>query len=115
MSPSTGFGGDGSTSRLEDYPSNPPFKCVDDGPFLNLRPSYRAINGRYYELREHCLDRDISDIPERANLYNATYVDTVQRIKDYDNYRVELENGPHQAIHSSLRGEMNPSTSPNGT
>lgn len=114
MSSTTGFGGDGSTTRLEDYPDNPPFRCVDDGPFSNLRPSYRAINGRYYELREHCLDRDISDIPERADLYNATYVGTVQSIDNYNDYRVDLESGPHQAIHSTLRGEMNPSTSPNG-
>lgn len=114
MSSTTGFGGDGSTTRLEDRPNDTPFRCVDDGPFSNLHPSYRAMNGRYYELREHCLDRAMSDTPERANLYNATYVATVQGIENYNDYRIKLENSPHQAIHSALGGEMNPSTSPNG-
>jgi len=32
----------------------------------------------------------------------------------YNDFRIELESGPHGAIHSGVGGDMSPATSPNG-
>ncbi|KAL8393739.1 hypothetical protein RB595_003471 [Gaeumannomyces hyphopodioides] len=47
MSADRGFGGDGSSTRTETGPDGrATLKCVDDGPFSQLRPEYLAANPR---------------------------------------------------------------------
>ena len=119
LSPS-GFGGDGNAKRTESLSNGKTLNCVDDGPFSNLRPAYYAfdpINDAEHE--EHCLHRkvvdgDSKDAETSAKYYNSTYIGIVQESANYTSYRVALESGAHGIIHSSLSGEMNPSTSPNG-
>lgn len=95
-------------------------RCVDTGPFSQLRPAYYALNpvdDAKYE--EHCLHRrvidgDTQDAIVSARFYNATAVSIVQNAIDFAAYHGQLESGPHGIIHSSLSGDMNPATSPNG-
>ncbi|KAM0547275.1 hypothetical protein ACHAPJ_010410 [Fusarium lateritium] len=116
MSSKLGFGGDGSDSRKENI--NGDIRCVIDGPFSKLRPSYYGVSARVREYIPHCLHRRLSDgeTPDSisfAKLYNGTNVDLVQKKASFATYHDVLEQGPHQAIHSAIAGEMNPATSPN--
>ncbi|KAH7182157.1 hypothetical protein DER46DRAFT_491256, partial [Fusarium sp. MPI-SDFR-AT-0072] len=93
MSSKLGFGGDGSDTRKENIFGD--IRCVIDGPFSKLRPSYYGISARVREYIPHCLQRRLADgeIPDSisfARLYNGT-----------------------NAIHSAIGGDMNPATSPN--
>ena len=117
MSSKLGFGGDGSDSRKENI--NGDIRCVIDGPFSKLRPSYYGVSARVREYIPHCLHRRLSDgeTPDSirfAKLYNGTNVDLVQKKASFATDHDVLEQGPHQAIHSAIAGEMNPATSPNG-
>ncbi|KAM0472491.1 hypothetical protein ACHAP7_008644 [Fusarium lateritium] len=117
MSSKLGLGGDGSDTRKENI--NGAIKCVIDGPFSNLRPSYYGVSARVRQLIPHCLHRNLAD-GETANsinfskLYNGTNVAIVQKEATFATFHDLLEQGPHQAIHSAIGGEMNPATSPNG-
>ncbi|KAK1656697.1 hypothetical protein BDP55DRAFT_624850 [Colletotrichum godetiae] len=118
MSPTLGFGYDGSDSRTETLSTGQKIRCVDSGPFSELRPSYIAINPTTTIQEEHCLFRSLSDGNTAnsrisAENYNATSIEIVQSEKTFETYRPMLEGGPHGIIHSSLGGEMNPTTSPN--
>ncbi|KAH7184575.1 uncharacterized protein B0J16DRAFT_397919 [Fusarium flagelliforme] len=88
-------------------------KCVDDGPFKDFYPAY--LGGDY---DPHCLSRNWNDGRENvgnmlSENYNKEAVDKVQNIDNYNDYRYDLEGGPHGAIHASIGGDMGPSTSPN--
>ncbi|KAJ4253856.1 hypothetical protein NW762_010251 [Fusarium torreyae] len=116
MSSKLGFGGDGSDTRKENI--NGDIRCVIDGPFSKLRPSYYGVSARVREYIPHCLHRRLADgeTPDSINfakLYNGTNVALVQKKADFATYHDVLEQGPHQAIHSAIAGEMNPATSPN--
>ncbi|KAL0933454.1 monooxygenase [Colletotrichum truncatum] len=118
MSSTLGIGGDGSDSRTETLRSGQTIRCVDDGPFSQLRPTYLGVNPSEYTYEEHCLfrsliDGDTPDAKVAATAYNSTFVNQVQSSSSFDTYHGSLEGGPHGIIHSSIGGEMNPSTSPN--
>lgn len=106
--PVTGFGGDGNSSVLDGY-----YKCVTDGPFKDLHPSYLAGN-----LREHCLARAFNNgTAEPGNMFNVQY--TPERVAEihahanFPSFHNDLETGPHGAIHSAVGGDLFPSSSPN--
>lgn len=120
MSSTLGFGGDGSDTRTE-VPAGDLVRCVDSGPFANLRPSYLATSPRTMVQQEHCLFRQLTDGENNpdavtmAQIYNSTYINNfVQTQNEYLRYHPALEGSPHGSIHASLGGEMNPTTSPNG-
>lgn len=49
--------------------------------------------------------------------YAPGVVDGVMRNEHYDGFHIDLETGPHSAVHTALSGEvgdMGPFTSPNG-
>ena len=46
--------------------------------------------------------------------YAKEAVDKAQKSDNYNNYRYDLESGPHGAVHASIGGDMSPNTSPNG-
>lgn len=120
MSSSLGFGQDGSDSRTETLSDGREIRCVDSGPFSDLRPSYIAVSPiEVLQKESHCLFRSLidGDTPASrtsASIYNATYVGIVQGEERFETYSGALEGGPHGIIHSALGGEMNPTTSPNG-
>ncbi|TIC90617.1 Tyrosinase ustQ [Colletotrichum higginsianum] len=107
----SGFGGNG----LRPYPSGSDAEqnCVQDGPFKDLRVEYMALGAE-----EHCLRRNFNNGSEEigdmfAGAYTPEAVQVINNLTAYDNFRIGLENGPHGAIHSSIGGDMSPSTSPN--
>ncbi|KAF5632290.1 Tyrosinase [Fusarium tjaetaba] len=110
----TGFGGNGSPNKTESiYDGRAVQKCLGDGPFKDLFPAHLATN---YD--PHCLARNWNDGTENVrNMLSENYhkeaVAKVQAVKDYDQYRQELEAGPHGAIHSAIGGDMVSNTSPN--
>ncbi|KAH7252774.1 hypothetical protein BKA59DRAFT_492592 [Fusarium tricinctum] len=112
----TGFGGDGSLNKTEPTYGGRSFrKCVNDGPFKDLYPMY--FGGDY---TPHCLSREWNDGSENvgkmfSDNYTKEAVNKIQEVKSYDEYRQQLEAGPHGAIHSAMGGDMIPNTSPNGT
>ena len=120
MSADHGFGGDGSETRTETLSNGRVMKCVDSGPFADLRPAYYAFDPQTIGKEEHCLTRSMTDGDQRgaaemAAVYNATYVnETVQASPAFDTYAWKLEGGPHGVIHASIDGDLGPSTSPNG-
>ncbi|KAI9055050.1 hypothetical protein LZ554_000016 [Drepanopeziza brunnea f. sp. 'monogermtubi'] len=108
----TGFGGDGSPNRTEPD-GDSTRRCVADGPFRDLRPSY--ITDQY---NPHCLSRawnNGTELPGRmlGEFYSPEIMAAVQAIPDYATYRYQLEGTPHGAVHSAIGGDMVPSTSPN--
>lgn len=111
----TGFGGDGSPNRTEPTYGGRSFrKCVNDGPFKDLYPKY--FGGDY---SPHCLSRGWNDGSENvgkmfSDNYTKEAVNKIQEVKSYDEYRQQLEAGPHGAIHSAIGSDMIPNTSPNG-
>lgn len=119
FSPTSGFGGNGDPLRTQTLQNGQTIDCVDSGPFSNLQPAYLGLTPTTYTMEKHCLNRRIVQSGTEqsqlsAKYYNATYVDIVQSTSGFDTYHGLLEGGPHGIIHSSMGGEMNPSTSPNG-
>ncbi|KAF4980281.1 hypothetical protein FDECE_17910 [Fusarium decemcellulare] len=118
MSSKLGIGGDGSESRTETL-NDQTIKCVNDGPFAQLRPEYISTSPFAYERKPHCLYRSLTDGETQdsvvsAQYYNATYVNIVQQENaNFASYHTALEGGPHGIIHSCMGGEMGPATSPN--
>ncbi|PSN61663.1 Di-copper centre-containing protein [Corynespora cassiicola Philippines] len=118
MASTLGFGGDGSDQRTETLPDGETLRCVDSGPFSDLRPAYRAISPTEILQKDHCLHRGLIDGDDpnaviMAESYNATSVETVSQLANFTSFAPRLEGSPHGAIHASLGGEMNPTTSPN--
>ncbi|KAG4425556.1 hypothetical protein IFR04_001253 [Cadophora malorum] len=112
-SPTTGFGGNGSPNTTEPGSFGSTRKCVADGPFNSLRPTY--ITDSY---SPHCLSRNWnngSSEPGRmlGEYYSPEVVDGGQKLGNYSAYRYQLEGTPHGAIHAMMGGDMGPSTSPN--
>ncbi|KAJ4254533.1 hypothetical protein NW762_010132 [Fusarium torreyae] len=117
MSSKLGIGGDGSDTRTETLDGKT-IRCVNDGPFKNLRPSYQSRSPTELLTASHCLYRELTDGESEGSIisaqyYNATYVAIVQKNAKFETYHTALEGGPHGIIHSSMGGEMNPATSPN--
>ncbi|KAH7313855.1 hypothetical protein B0I35DRAFT_480502 [Stachybotrys elegans] len=106
--PVTGFGGNGQVPEPDSS-----LKCVADGPFKDLRPSYF---GDAYE--PHCLGRSFNNgTAEPGDMFQSIYtpaaVQEILEASDYNDFRIKLESGPHGAIHSAIGGDMSPATSPN--
>jgi tyrosinase len=109
----TGFGGNGDPA-VDPWTDSSTKKCLVDGPLAGLRPSY-TMNG--YD--EHCLARNWNNgtaFPGDmfASHYTKDVVDSIAALTTYDDFRIQLESGPHGAIHSAVGGDMSPATSPNG-
>lgn len=124
MSADHGFGGDGSYTRTETNPDrfiSEPLHCVSDGPFANLRPYYIGVSPNKLSTGGHCLHRKMPEIsaPDIFASMRDMYIKpaAVAKVQEESGnwtvYYAALEGGPHGAIHMSLGGEMNPSTSPN--
>jgi tyrosinase len=119
----TAFGGQGSSTRTETYRDDgSTLKCVSDGAFKNLRPSWLAISPTEVTKtnKGHCMFRNVVDGKDDPNAvlmaqgYNASNVARIQKEEYFGSFAQMLEGGPHGVIHASLGGEMNPTTSPNG-
>ncbi|KAI6355905.1 hypothetical protein MCOR25_008061 [Pyricularia grisea] len=119
MSSDLGFGGDGSTNRTETSANGGVLKCVDSGPFAQLRPEWLQINPTTMLGGGHCLYRGMPEVSEpdafaaMSKVISPEYIDEMQTTGNWSEYRYLLEGGPHGTIHASLGGEMNPTTSPN--
>lgn len=110
----TGFGGNGRPNKTEYVPGEGEVNCVTDGPFSDLRPAYFGLS---YE--PHCLFRNWNNgTNQSGNMFGPNYspaaVSKVLAQQTYPDFRLQLEGGPHGAIHSGVGGDMSPATSPNG-
>ncbi|KAF9872934.1 hypothetical protein CkaCkLH20_09444 [Colletotrichum karsti] len=113
-----GFGYDGSDNKTETLADGRLLRCVTAGPFKDLRPSYIAVSLKELVEEEHCLFRNLVDGDNEASAraaeyFNSTAIAAVQTETTYEDYRWKLEGGPHGIIHSSIGGDMTPTTSPN--
>lgn len=105
-----GFGGSGNPNAsdeiLEGY-------CVTAGPFANLSVKYIKE-----DLKPHCLSRGFLPGPElrkTGTRYRPAKLDTILQSPDYDAFNLGLEEGPHNAIPNSIRGDFSMFTAPAGT
>ncbi|KAF9696441.1 hypothetical protein EKO04_005173 [Ascochyta lentis] len=108
----TGLGGDGSPNKTEVVGLST-MRCVVDGPFNNLRPSYMSDS-----FAPHCLSRSFNDGTEKPGKmlginYSPESVATIHALSNYNEFRQQLESIPHGAIHASTGGDMSPPTAPN--
>ncbi|KAK7923585.1 hypothetical protein PG985_007656 [Apiospora marii] len=120
MDPKTGFGGDGNKKATELSPDGAKqLPCVTEGPFAGLRPEYLGLTPTEMVGGGHCMFRDLPENsePEAFQMmvpsFSPAGVAEVQASRNFTHYHWALEGGPHGAIHASLGGEMNPTTSPN--
>lgn len=121
--PDRGFGGDGSYTRTEPNPdpkATTTIHCVDDGALKEIRPYYVAINPTTQVEGGHCFFRKMPEVSEpdafRQMMELSIKPEALAKVQvssNWTTYHAELESGPHGAIHASLGGEMNPTTSPN--
>lgn len=122
MSAETGFGGNGNPAKTEKHPDGgADLKCVTEGPFAGLRPEYLAVTPKTMAEGGHCMFRDLPEVSEPAAFdqmkgsISPEYIAELQAYQNFTTYHTALEGGPHGVIHASLGGEMNPTTSPNGS
>jgi tyrosinase len=105
-----GFGGNGDSSTP---PSVGDGHCVTDGPFADLEL-------QYYDRRHqvHCLSRGFltEDLVSRytSNAINASVMSGLLGETDYYSFTLNLEEGPHAAIPSTILGDFSTFTAPNG-
>ncbi|KAI1071786.1 hypothetical protein LB507_005468 [Fusarium sp. FIESC RH6] len=110
----TGFGGNGSPNRTERTWGGRSFrKCVDDGPFKDFYPAYVVGDYDPHRLSRSWNDGSMNVGNMLSDNYAKEAVDKVQKSDNYNNYRYDLESGPHGAVHASIGGDMSPNTSPN--
>ena len=105
----TGFGGDGGVDSPRSVGQG---RCVADGPFAGLQALYSNL--RY---RPHCLSRGFPSERELARWTRAFRPEAVKKvmaIREYRDFYLELENGPHLAIPYSIRGDFYRFTAPYG-
>jgi hypothetical protein len=79
--------------------------CVEEGPFAFFKPQYPS---------PHCLQRNF--FPEMHGInYTVVKCDNiVNNAESYDQFRVQLEMGPHRMVHNGIGGEMPTDHSSNG-
>ena len=107
--PSIGFGGDGGKHAPQSVGQG---RCVTDGPFAGLEALY---NNR--RLESHCLSRGFpgpSEMKRWTNGLQPRLVEEVMALEDYQDFYLELENGPHLAIPYSVRGDFYSFSAPYG-
>ena len=110
--PVTGFGGNGTSNT-----------CLADGPFKDLKPAYWNGEPRNLEWTPACLarvwERGSPGVPDMlGDAYGPAVMERINAITDFDDFRRDLEGGPHSAVHrgvGGLDGDMGlQSSSPNG-
>lgn len=105
-----GFGGDGNKSLEESVPLG---CCVTDGPFSNITVQYYGT-----EQQTHCLSRKLIDKDHFDHIFGShVNSDALQKITnepDYASFNTKLEDGPHNAIPRTIRGDFYRVTAPNG-
>jgi hypothetical protein len=110
-----GFGTNGTNTR--DH-------CLVDGPFKDLRPAYWNGEPRN-EFNPPCLARawepgypEFGVIEMYGEAYSPPVLERINAIEDFDEFRRDLESGPHAAIHGGVGGRDGDmglqSSSPNG-
>ncbi|KAH7303868.1 hypothetical protein B0I35DRAFT_402008 [Stachybotrys elegans] len=119
MSDVNGFGGDGSSTRTETSQDGRTIRCVDSGPFSNLRPEYLAIDPVTMVGGGHCLWRNLPEVSEpeafetMSKFFGPDSLAELHTAGNWTSFAGGLEGGPHGLIHACLGGDMNPTTSPN--
>lgn len=119
----TGFGGngeqDGQLIAWNGTYSITGTHCVKDGPFASIRPKY--LNG---DVLPHCLSRGFNN-GEAAGLgfksghlhgysYRPEVVQYILQRSDYVSFSRQLQDIPHNAIHTQISGDMEGESAPNG-
>ncbi|MCJ1396714.1 hypothetical protein MMC18_009606 [Xylographa bjoerkii] len=104
----TGFGGSGGADAPDSVGEG---TCVTDGPFAGLQELYWNL-----QYHPHCLSRGFP--PDKvlarwtSNL-RPEVVEQIMAMKEYEEFYLALENGPHLAIPYSVRGDFYAFTAPN--
>ena len=107
--PDTGFGGNGSPTEGEEILDG---HCVVDGPFANT-----SIGFLDDEAHPHCLSRGFEsgeDLLNHGRWFNPAALEKLFQHSDYTAFNLGLENGPHNAIPRSIRGDFLLLTAPYG-
>ena len=96
-----GFGGSGNISFGESHFEG---YCVTEGPFANLEIPYAKL-----DYSPHCLSRGFVDSDALViTSQNVTpkAVEAVLHKSDYEEFLLELEDGPHLSIPKTVRGDF---------
>ena len=105
----SGFGSNGNTSNIESTMKG---YCVDSGPFANLQVLY--LDSR---LSQHCLSRGFESgetLTALGQHLRPEALEDLMEIPDYNTFNLMLEDGPHDAVPRSIRGDFSLFTAPYG-
>ncbi|KAG8715998.1 hypothetical protein FRC08_009954 [Ceratobasidium sp. 394] len=104
FNPTTGFGGNGSPSL------NPPKRyCVQDGPY-GVKSNFSIA---YPESR--CLQRQFNMGNQwgmGGSQHSPQAIQSIMQITGYSDFEEALEEGPHDAVHNEVAGDMAAAFSP---
>ncbi|KAA8635524.1 hypothetical protein SMACR_09003 [Sordaria macrospora] len=111
FSPTTGFGSDGSPSAADSVGQG---RCVQNGPFTDLRPI--IYNHTYIT---HCLSRGFND-PKRnitgvisGEQYKPEAIGEILRIEKYEEFGKRVEERLHNGLHQGVGGDFRAMTAAN--
>jgi tyrosinase len=94
-----GFGGNGSALN----------GCVKGGPLQNILLNYTEDG-----YQPHCLKRNLAESEAFYGGESEAVKAIINNAKTYEQFRSELETGPHKHIHMGISGEMKHAWSTNG-
>lgn len=105
-----GFGKDGDPNGEVIFTRA---RCVTDGPFKNQTLLYFGD-----ETKPHCLSRAFQrgsrSFKNFGKIVNPDALNRILEQPTYEDFNQELEDGPHDAIPMSIRGDFSKTTAPNG-
>ena len=107
--PDTGFGGDGSPDAPKSVGQG---RCVVDGPFAGLKLQFSNMRRH-----PHCLSRGLpgdTELQRWTSGFRPEAIRQVMDLKEYHEFFLALEDGPHLSIPYSIRGDFYRFTAPNG-
>lgn len=107
--PTTGLGGSAKGTRAGP---------IATGPFANFRVNSMDGGGfprtsSHYLARQFNGDGGTTPGTMRASFYNSTIVSGLMALNNYADFRMALEDTPHDALHNSIGGDMQTMYSPN--
>ncbi|KAF4615860.1 hypothetical protein G7Y89_g15255 [Cudoniella acicularis] len=104
-----GFGGNGNEKAEISVGKG---HCVTDGPFANLTVAYFSNKNE-----SHCLSRGFVQgelLDERFGAkVRPEALEAILQQPDYESFNSRLENGPHDSLPHSVRGDFSRETAPN--
>ena len=110
-SQTSGFGGDGDRNETNDEPIRGGY-CVSHGPFAQLQVLYY---GPWY--RPHCLSWGFEHghrLEVDGSRVKPEAIESLMKLNEYEDFNLQLKDGPHLAIPRVVNGDFALFTAPYG-